>query len=239
MEILEAYDLTGSYRAAAELAGCDHHTVARYVALRDEGRPVERMRAERLADPFLAKIEEWVERSGAGSARTWPTASWPGWAMRLGADHPPGGRSGEAGLAGREPSGLPAVDSRAGPVVAVGLGRRATGGGPAEVVVVRVAGLVAVPGGLPASDRTLPSVLGLLDATLRRLGGVPTYALTDNEKTVTVEHVAGVAVRHPLIVAAGRHYGITVATCVPADHSPRAGRRPPCGWPSGTWSRPR
>ena len=124
MEILEAYDLTGSYRAAAELAGCDHHTVARYVALRDEGRPVERMRAERLADPFLAKIEEWVERSGAGSARTWPTASWPGWAMRLGADHPPGGRSGEAGLAGREPSGLPAVDSRAGPVVAVGLGRR-------------------------------------------------------------------------------------------------------------------
>ncbi|MDT0354011.1 hypothetical protein RM445_31500, partial [Pseudonocardia sp. DSM 45834] len=31
VEILEAYDLTGSYRAAAELAGCDHHTVARYV----------------------------------------------------------------------------------------------------------------------------------------------------------------------------------------------------------------
>lgn len=29
MEILEAFDLTGSYRAAAELAGCDHHTVAR------------------------------------------------------------------------------------------------------------------------------------------------------------------------------------------------------------------
>jgi hypothetical protein len=63
MEILEAYDLTGSYRAAAKLAGCDHHTVARYVALREEGRVAERMRAERLADPFLAKIEEWVERS--------------------------------------------------------------------------------------------------------------------------------------------------------------------------------
>ena len=25
VEILEAFDLTGSYRAAAELAGCDHH----------------------------------------------------------------------------------------------------------------------------------------------------------------------------------------------------------------------
>ncbi len=29
MEILEAYDLTGSARAAAELAGCSHHTVTR------------------------------------------------------------------------------------------------------------------------------------------------------------------------------------------------------------------
>lgn len=38
VEILEAYDLTGSYRAAAEPAGCDHHTVARYVKLRAEGR---------------------------------------------------------------------------------------------------------------------------------------------------------------------------------------------------------
>ena len=31
MEILEAFDLTGSYRTAAELAGCDHHTVKQYV----------------------------------------------------------------------------------------------------------------------------------------------------------------------------------------------------------------
>ena len=31
MEILDAYDLTGSFRDAAELAGCSHHTVKRYV----------------------------------------------------------------------------------------------------------------------------------------------------------------------------------------------------------------
>ena len=37
MEILEAFDLTGSLRAAAELAGCSHHTVARLVAERDAG----------------------------------------------------------------------------------------------------------------------------------------------------------------------------------------------------------
>ena len=38
MQILEAFDLTGSLRAAAELAGCSHHTVARLVAERDAER---------------------------------------------------------------------------------------------------------------------------------------------------------------------------------------------------------
>ena len=36
MEILAAYDLTGSLRDAAELAGCSHHTVGRYVAAREK-----------------------------------------------------------------------------------------------------------------------------------------------------------------------------------------------------------
>ena len=47
-------------------------------------------------------------------------------------------------------------------------------------------------------DKTQPSVVfAALDVALRRLGGVPTYVLTDNEKTVTVEHVAGIPVRNP------------------------------------------
>ena len=70
---------------------------------------------------------------------------------------------------------------------------------------------------LPVWDRTLPTLIACLDATLRIIGGVPVYALTDNEKTVTVDHVAGVPVRHPEIVAVGRHYGMTVHTCVPYD----------------------
>jgi molybdenum-dependent DNA-binding transcriptional regulator ModE len=40
MNILEAYDLTGSLRDAAELPGCSHHTVARYVAECEAGRAV-------------------------------------------------------------------------------------------------------------------------------------------------------------------------------------------------------
>jgi hypothetical protein len=51
----------------------------------------------------------------------------------------------------------------------------------------------------------------------RHILGVPTYGLTDNEKTVTVEHVARIAVRNPEMLAAGRHYGLQIATCLPAD----------------------
>src|SRR5664279_3377124 len=65
MEILRAFDLTESYRDAAELAGCSHHTVARYVAAREAGRLVPGAPAARggVIDGFLPKIEEWVEES--------------------------------------------------------------------------------------------------------------------------------------------------------------------------------
>lgn len=76
---------------------------------------------------------------------------------------------------------------------------------------------------LPLIDRTLPSVVMALDRALRVFGGAPTYALTDNEKTVTADHVCGIAVRNPKIVAASRHYGLTVASCVPADPESKGG----------------
>ena len=47
---------------------------------------------------------------------------------------------------------------------------------------------------LAMRDRTMPSVIAALDTTFRLIGGVPTYALTDNERTVTDRHVAGIAV---------------------------------------------
>jgi hypothetical protein len=64
MEILEAYDLTRCAHSAAQLAGCDEKTVTRYVAIRDAGGdPAQRLRRSRSIDPFLAKIEEWVDKS--------------------------------------------------------------------------------------------------------------------------------------------------------------------------------
>lgn len=65
MEILEAFDLAGSLRGAAELAGCDHKTVAHWVAAREAaggGLPVG-VRPRPRVDGFAVKIEEWVDRS--------------------------------------------------------------------------------------------------------------------------------------------------------------------------------
>src|SRR5690348_10015880 len=66
MEILEAFDVTGCAHSAARLAGVDPKTVRSYVAARDAGRAVTGPgRRERLIDPFLAKVEEWVDKSEA------------------------------------------------------------------------------------------------------------------------------------------------------------------------------
>ncbi len=225
MNILEAYDLSGSFRLAAELAGCDHHTVARYVALRDQGRaPASRLVRARAIDPYLAKVEEWVERSHGrlradvahdklvalgypGAGRTTRRAV----AAAKAAYHQGARRRFRPWLP--EPGLWLQWDYSDGPRV----DGRATWLFCAWLAWSRYRVV------LPLRDKRLPSVVACLDTTLRRLGGVPTYALTDNEKTVTLEHIAGVPVRHPALVAFGRHYGLTIATCVPADPQSKGG----------------
>jgi len=225
MNILEAYDLTGSLRDAAELAGCSHHTVARYVAERERGRaPGGRARRPGVIDPFLPKLEELVDRSKGkvradvahdkitamgycGSERTTRRAvadlktAWHAGRRRV---HRPWVT---------EPGMWAQYDFGDGPRI-----------GSADTVLFcwwlawsrfRVV--------LPLLDKAWPSVAAAIDVALRRAGGVPTYLLTDNEKTVTVEHVAGIPVRNPAAVAFGRHYGLTVATCVPYDPASKGG----------------
>ena len=62
MEILNAYDLTGSYRAVAELCGCSHHTVKKAVEDRDAGLPPAARRA-RMIDDWRDVLEGWVGES--------------------------------------------------------------------------------------------------------------------------------------------------------------------------------
>jgi hypothetical protein len=72
-------------------------------------------------------------------------------------------------------------------------------------------------------DRTLASLVLALDRSLRWFGGALTHALADNERTATVDHVCGIPVRNAWIVSVCRHYGLTVATCVPADPHSKGG----------------
>ena len=154
--------------------------------------PQDRLRRPMAIDPFLAKVEEWVDRSKGqvradvvhdklvamgftGSDRTTRRAvaaakkAWRPGHRRVFRPWIP------------EPGMWLQFDWGDGPRIA---GRR-------HVVVLRVAGLVPVPGRDPDVGPHLADAVRCLDATLRAIGGVPTYALTDNEKTVTVEHVAG------------------------------------------------
>jgi transposase len=230
MEILEAFDVTGVAHSAASLCKADPKTVQRYAQARDLGRPLEKPTPRpKLIDPFLEKIEEWVDRSEGkvradiahdrlvamgftGTERTTRRAVAVAKA-RWRADHR---RTYRPWIT--EPGLWMQWDWGKGPVVP----------GPDGVqrgTVLFCAWLAwsRFRVVLPVWDRTLPTLIACLDATLRIIGGVPVYALTDNEKTVTVDHVAGVPVRHPEIVAVGRHYGMTVHTCVPYDPESKGG----------------
>ena len=64
MEILEAFDATGVAHSAAPLCKADPKTVRRYARARDLGWPVtEPVPRPKLIDPYLGKVEEWVDRS--------------------------------------------------------------------------------------------------------------------------------------------------------------------------------
>lgn len=224
MEILEAFDLTGSLRDAAELAGCSHNTVALWVAKRDEGGVEAPARREQLIDPFLAKVEEWVDASHGkiradvahdklvalgfeGSERTTRRAvaaakkAWEKGRRRLYRPWVP------------EPGMWFQWDFADGPVVA----------GVRTWLFCAWLSWSRFRVVLPILDKTLPTVVASIDVTLRRFGGCPTYGLTDNEKTVTAVHVARIPFRNAAMVTAARHYGLTVATCVVADPESKGG----------------
>lgn len=225
MQILESFDLTNCAHSAAKLAGCSPNTVKAIVAKRDAGTldaaPAQR---DMLIDPHLPKLEEWVETSRGkvradiahdkllalgfkGSERTTRRAvavakkNWRQGNRRIYRPWIP------------EPGMWFQWDYGWGPIVA---GRQ---------VLLFCAWLAwsRYRVVLPILDKSLPSVVACIDTTLRRFGGCPTYGLTDNEKTVTIDHVAGIPVRNPDMVAASHHYGLQVVTCMVADPETKGG----------------
>lgn len=225
MEILAAYDLTGSYRDAAELAGGDHHTIARYVAARDAGQLTTRpARRSQAIDPYREHLEGWIDASRgklrADVAQRKLAALGYGGAerttRRVVAEAKAAYRAGQRRRFRPwlpEPGRWCQWDYGDGPRVE---------GEPTWLFCAWLAwSRFRVV--LPVRDKGLATLLGCLDTMLRRFGGVPTYGLTDNEKTVTVDHIARIAVRHPELVAFGRHTGLQIATCVVADPQSKGG----------------
>ena len=230
MEIFEAFDATGCAHSAAQIVGVDPKTVRRYVAARDAGRPVDAPVARgKLIDPFMGKVEELVDTS-QGKVRAdvvHERLELMGFTGNERTTRRAVAIVKEAWRAGHRRSYRPWItepglwlqfDWGNGPVVP------GPDGAPRRTLLFcawlawsrfRVV--------IPTWDRTLGTLISCLDSTLQVVGGAPTYALTDNEKTVTVDVVAGVQVRHPQIVEACRHYGLTVHACVPFDPESKGG----------------
>ena len=148
MELLEAYDLTGLFRQAAALVGCDHKTVAHSVrgAGCDGWRTAGARHRRPVPDPFAAQVEELVDRSRA-QIRGIRHANLPAMGYAgFGANDPAGGRAGQAPLAAEARAADQAVGPRARVVDAVGLWRGADHRWRQDRVVLRVACLVQVPG---------------------------------------------------------------------------------------------
>jgi len=227
MEVLEAFDLTKSFRAAGQLTGVDHHTVARLVTARALGAELtdEPVMRSKVAEAFADKITEWIDRSSGrvradvvhdklvamgyrGSERTTRRV-----VAVLKADYAhEHHRIYKPWIT--EPGAWLQYDFGAGPVI----------DGLSVILFCAWLAWSRFRVIIPLADRSMPSVVAALDRTFRILGGVaPTYVLTDNERTVTDRHIAGIAIRNQSAVDVSRYYGITIATCVPFDPESKGG----------------
>ena len=182
MEILEGFDLTASYRDAAELAGCSPNTVANWVAQRDAGTlvPGRAARRRRVIDEFVPKLEELVERSKGkiradvahdkitamgftGSERT---------TRRAVAEIKKAWRSGRARVHRPwipEPGMWAQYDFGEGPRI----------GGASTILFCFWLAWCRFRVVVPLLDKTTPSVFAAIDAALRAVGAVPTYLLLE------------------------------------------------------------
>ena len=225
MEILAAYDLTQSYRDAARITGVSHNTVRSYVKARDAGAqaPIARNRG-RITDPFLPAMKSLVEQSRAkirgdvvhgklvdlgytGSIRT---------TRYVLAELKRAYRAQNARVHrpwSTEPGRWLQFDYGDGPIV----------DGVKTVLFVAWLAWSRFRIVIPLRDKTMPNVFAALDRSFRLINGVPTYVLTDNERTITIDHVAGIPVRNPQIVAFARHYSTSIQTCMPADPASKGG----------------
>jgi hypothetical protein len=210
MQVLEAYDLTRSFRAAGQLTGVDHHTVARVVTARALGQSVDDQSIRsKVADAFAEKIVEWIERSGgkvradvvheklramgyAGSERTTRRVVASLKANYNRQNH----RIYKPWIT--EPGMWLQYDFGADPVIE----------GVATILFCAWLAWSRFRVIIPLGNRSLPSVIYALDKAFRLIGGAPTYVFCENvprnifaedDPRKSIEEFEGVHVRvHPV-----------------------------------------
>jgi predicted transcriptional regulator len=225
MEILEAYELMGTVTGAANLLGVSHHTVQRYLDARDAGHPVVvRKQQSKLIDPYLGEVVQMVEMTKGkiradkvhqkivklgytGCQRTTNYAvrqeklRWQAANQRVHRPWVP------------EPGLWLQYDFGDGPVI----------GGMKTVLFIAWLGFSRLRIVIPLWDRQLPTVVMALDQTFRMLAGIPVYVLSDNEKSLTTQHIANLPVRNQAMVEVGRFYSTTFHTCQVYDPASKGG----------------
>lgn len=223
MRIVALYEELQSYRAVAEIVGCDHKTVKATVERhRSAGHERPRVRRERVTDQVAELVRQKVEETKAKI-----TAKR---IMRLARADGYTGSARSLRRAVREAkSRYRAATFRI---------YRPWRSAPGEFLICdwAKAGTVPTPAG-PKPLSMFCAVLGYsrlrfvhftvserfhaladgLHRCFERLGGMPAKVMFDNPKTVTVDHVAGAAVLNPDIVRLAAHYGFLVVTAEVAD----------------------
>ena len=227
MEILEAYDLFGSYNGAANYCGCSSNTVKKLVQLRNVGelsRRGEQLKRPRATDKFFHLIEESVEKSRGKirADRIHTRLQLLGYIGSMRTTRRAVARAKATWVKANERIYWPWIaeigkwaqyDFSDGPVID---GKKTTlFHFYLPFSKVRIVKWIA--------DQSLPNVFIALDYCFRYIGGIPAYLLTDNAKTAAVKHIAGVAVINSKMVSFASAYGFSIQTCVVYDPASKGG----------------
>jgi transposase len=219
--VVNLYEELGSYRAVAEVVGCDHKTVKAALGRVGKPRP-ERQRRAQLTDPYLEMIAAKVEAThgrmrGRPMLRLLRAAGYQGslrslwraleaakreWRRKNARQYRPWNSA---------PGDFLIVDWGEVGKVATAAGQR------------RLYCFCAVLG--YSRWRYLRFFTGQrfqilaqgLAGCFEQLGGVPAHVLFDNAKTVTSYFVAGLSVYTPELVRLATHYHFTPVSAAAAD----------------------
>lgn len=213
MDIVNAYEQLGSYRAAAKLCGTTHKTVRRLIERREAGEKIMQYHPRpKATDPYLSLIAAKV-RSTQGRIS----------AKRLLPQARAAGYVGSARTFRRAVAEVKAVYRTERRVFrpwvpAAGEHLVFDWGEEGDVrLFCAVLAFSRYRFVRFASDERRETTLALLAECLEEIGGVPAVLLTDRMGCLRAGTVAGLVVPHPDYVRFATHYGFRADFCEAAD----------------------